>query len=150
VVKVKVPTAEYVAKKYIDVTPARAKYYEMETPKAADYWFDNTIAAAETYKAAVMAVDIDKRFSGGVRRVGAAKFKRKVEAVGVARYGPGVRAAEEDMKKGIAPYLEEIAKTDIPARKPRGDPENWERSRILGEALHKKGLELLAALVASS
>jgi len=149
-VKLKIPTAEDVAKKYVDVTPGRAKYYEIETPKAADDWFARTIEAAATYKTAVQVPNIDKLFSGGVKRVGAAKFKRKVEAVGVARYGPGVRAAEQDMREGIAPYLEELARIDVPARKPRGDPANLERVRVIFDALHKKRLEILAATVARS
>jgi len=149
-VKIIVPAVEDIAKKYVDVTPARAAYYEKEAPKAADRWFEHAVAAAAQYKAAVTAPNIEKMFAGGIKRVGAAKFKRKVEAVGIARYGPGVSAAEADFREGIAPYIEELARIDLPARKPRGDPGNLERVRVIFDALHKKRLEVLAATVARS
>ena len=140
-----VPSADEVAKKWADETPRRATYYEKATPPAADRWATNTTAAADNYKAAVQAVDIAKRFAGGIKRVGSAKFKRKVEAVGIARFGPGVSAALEDMKTGVDPYLAVIGATDIPDRKPRGDPANYERVKKIGVALNTKRLALLAA-----
>ena len=140
-----VPTAEEVAKKWAEETPRRASYYEKNTPPAAERWAAETIAAADNYKSAVQAADIGKRFSGGVKRVGAAKFRRKVEAVGIGRFGPGVVAAEEDMKSGVDPYLVVIAATDIGARKPRGDPANYDRVKKIGDALNKKRLAVLAA-----
>ena len=140
-----VPSADEVAKKWADETPRRATYYEKATPPAADRWATNTTAAADNYKAAVQAVDIAKRFAGGIKRVGSAKFKRKVEAVGIARFGPGVSAALEDMKTGVDPYLAVIGATEIPDRKPRGDPANYERVKKIGTALNTKRLALLAA-----
>jgi len=140
-----VPSAVDVAAKWAEETPRRATYYEKETPPAADRWATNAAAAADNYKAAVQAVDIAKRFAGGVKRVGATKFKRKVEAVGIARFGPGVAAAKEDMEKGVEPYLAVIAATEIGARKPRGDPANYERVKKIGTALNTKRLALLAA-----
>ena len=140
-----VPSADEVAKKWAEETPRRSTYYEKETPAAADRWATNATAAADNYKAAVQAVDIAKRFAGGIKRVGSAKFKRKVEAVGIARFGPGVSAALEDMKTGVDPYLAVIGATDIPDRKPRGDPANYERVKKIGTALNTKRLALLAA-----
>ena len=140
-----VPSADEVAKKWAEETPRRATYYEKETPPAADRWATNAASAADNYKAAVQAVDIAKRFAGGIKRVGATKFKRKVEAVGIARFGPGVAAAKEDMEKGVEPYLAVIAATEIGARKPRGDPANYERVKKIGTALNTKRLALLAA-----
>lgn len=140
-----VPTAEAVAKKWKEETPRRSTYYEENTPPAASRWESNAVAAAGTYKAAVSAADIGKRFTGGVKKAGAGKFERKVKAVGVSRFGPGVEAAEEDMKTGVDPYLAVIAATEIGARKPRGDPSNYDRVKKIGDALHAKRLALLAA-----
>jgi len=140
-----VPSAEDVAKKWAEETPRRSTYYEHNTPPAADRWEAESTAAADTYKSAVQAADIGKRFKGGIKRVGAAKFKRKVEAVGVGRFGPGVSAAQEDMKTGVDPYLAVIAATEIGVRKPRGDPANYDRVEKIGNALHAKRLAVLAA-----
>jgi len=140
-----VPTSDEVAKKWKEETPRRASYYEKNTPPAADAWETNASAAASTFKSAVQAADIDKRFKGGIKKVGAAKFQRKVKDVGVARFGPGVEAAEADMKSGVEPMLSVIAATEISERKPRGDPSNYARVKEIGDALHKKRLALLAA-----
>jgi len=140
-----VPTAEDVAKKWAEETPRRSSYYEKETPAAADRWATEAAAAAENFKAAVQAADIGRRFAGGIKKVGATKFKRKVEAVGVTRFGPGVSAAVEDMKTGVDPYLAVIAATELGARKPRGDPGNYDRVKKIGDGLHAKRLAVLAA-----
>lgn len=144
-VKAKVPSSADTAKKWAEETPRRATYYGTNTPGAASEWESNTIASAENYKNAIQAADIAKRFSGGIKRVGASKFARKVTSVGISRYGPGVTAAQSDMQSGIDPYLSEIASVELPSRKPRGDPSNYDRVTKIGAALNKKRLAILAA-----
>lgn len=143
--KITVKSASDVAQKWADVTPGKAGYYESEAPMAGAAWEANTIAAGGTYKAALSAAGIEKRFVGGVKKAGAEKFSRKVREVGVARYGPGVAAAQADMAKGIAPYLDVLAGLDIPDRGPRGSPGNYAIVEKVGSALHKKRLAVLAA-----
>lgn len=142
--KLIIPSAADIAKKWGDVTPARSAYYEAETPPAADLWETNTKGAKGTYKAAVADPKISDRFAGGVRGK-AAKFKRKVTDVGIARFGPGVSAAITDMQEGFDPYVAELAKIEVPDRKPRGDPANYEIVKKIGDPLHKKRLALLGA-----
>ncbi len=143
--RISVKSAAEVAQKWADVTPARASYYETEAPAAADEWFTNTTGAGGTYKAGISVAGIKERFVGGVRRAGAEKFRRKVKEVGVARYGPGVAAAKEDMAKGIADYLALLEGMEIPDRGPRGSPANYAIVQKVGDALHKKRLAVLAA-----
>jgi len=147
--KLKVKPREDVVAKWVEEAPRRAPYYEKYTPPAADDWESKAADAAPVYKAAVTAPDIDVRFKGGIKRVGAAKFKRKVLSVGVARFGPGITAAKEDYDVGVAPFLEELAVIDVPERKPRGDPANIKRVEAIFTALHKKRLAMLAALIRS-
>ena len=145
-----VKSVEKTVKKWVDVTPGRSTFYAEETPLAAEAWESETVAAAPAYKTSVAAADIDKRFKGGVKRVGASKFRRKVIDVGVSRYGPGISAAEEDYRTGVDWVLAEIAATEIPSRKPRGDATNYQRVQKLGDALHKKRLARLGAGVSAS
>jgi len=145
-VKLKVKPKEDVVTKWIEEAPKRATYYGKYTPAAAEDWEKNAVAAAGIYKSAVQAANIDKLFAGGIKRVGASKFRRKVESVGVSRYGPGITAAREDYEAGIDWVLSELAAIDIPERKPRGDPANYDRVRKIGEALHRKRLARYAAL----
>lgn len=143
--RISVKSATQVAQKWADVTPARASYYESEAPAAGAEWESNTAAAGGTYKAAISAAGIQDRFVGGVKRAGAAKFTRKVRDVGVARYGPGVAAAQEDMAKGFAPFQAILDGLEIPDRGPRGSPSNYAITQKVGDALHKGRLAILAA-----
>ena len=141
----KIASAAEIAAKWAEVTPGRQKYYEENTPEAATDWEAHALAAAPTFRAAVPASGIEKRFAGGVKQAGAAKFARKVSDVGVDRFGPGVRAAVPDMQSGVDPYVTVIAAVTPPARGPRGDPGNLERVRVFADALAKKRLALLGA-----
>ena len=143
--KLVVPSVEDIVKKWVEETPRRSVYYEKNTPAAAGRWATNAVAAESVYKAAVTAAGIEKRYAGGIKRVGAAKFERKVNAVGVGRFGPGISAAKTDFESGIKPYRDELAAIDIPVRKPRGDPGNLDRVRAIMDALYKKRLAILAA-----
>lgn len=143
--KITVKSAADVAQKWADVTPGKSSYYEAEAPAAAADWERNTIAAGGTYKAGISVAGIEKRFVGGVRRAGADKFQRKVESVGVSRYGPGVSAAKGDMESGFAPYRDVLDGLDIPDRGPRGSPGNYAIVEKVGSELHKKRLAVLAA-----
>lgn len=146
--KLIVPSAADIAAKWGEVTPARATFYEAETPKAADLWETNTKAAKGTYKAAVADPKISDRFVGGVRGK-AAKFKRKVTDVGVARFAPGIAAAVPDMETAFEPYATLLATIVVSDRKPRGDPANYGIVKEIGEPLHKKRLALLGAVASA-
>jgi hypothetical protein len=141
--KLKVPDPSTAARKYVDVTPARAAYYEAGAKGKGSEWERGASAAAARFKSAIQAADIDKRFLGGVKGKGS-KFDRKVETVGVSRYAPGVQAAEEDFRAGVTPYLEELARVDVPERGPRGAATNYQIVQKIGEALNKKRLALKA------
>ncbi|GAH72724.1 unnamed protein product, partial [marine sediment metagenome] len=108
-------------------------------------WEERASDSGGVYKAGVSVAGIEKRYVGGVKRAGAAKFSRKVRDVGVARYGPGVAAAKEDMSKGIADYVAVLDGMEIPDRGPRGSAANYAIVAKVGDALHKKRLAVLAA-----
>ena len=144
--RISVKSASEIADKWADVTPARASYYESEAPAAGAEWEANTVAAGGTYKAGINVAGIEKRFVGGVKRAGAAKFSRKVQSVGVARYSPGVAAAKGDFEAGFADYASLLDGMEIPDRGPRGSPGNYAIVEKVGSALHKKRLAVLAAL----
>ena len=145
-----VKSVEKTVNKWKDVTPGRASYYEEEASVAGSEWEKNTKAAEGTYKTAVAAANIGKRFSGGVSRVGGAKYERKVKDVGVSRFGPGIEAAEEDYRTGVEWVLAKIATIDLPARRPRGDPGNKARVGKIMDELHKARLARLGAGVSAS
>jgi len=142
-IKVK-PLAD-VVKKWVDVTPARAGYYEAEASVAGADWERSATAAAAAYKAGVSAPNIEKMYTGGVKRAGAEKYERKVKAVGATRFGPGVLAAEKDFSDGVGPMLDAIKGITLAPRQPRGALANYERVKAIGVELNKKRLALRAA-----
>lgn len=142
---IKVKSAAEVAKKWSDVTPGRAGFYESGAKGAGQDWENNTAAAAQAFKSAVTAPNIDKMFAGGVKKAGAAKYERKVAEVGTQRFGQGIVAGAQDYASGVAPMLETIAGVTLPARQPRGSDANIARVTAIASALHKKRLALRAA-----
>lgn len=142
-IKVK-PLADVVSK-WVDVTPARASYYEKEATVAGADWEKGATAARAAYKSGVTAPNIDAMYVGGIKRAGGAKYERKVKDVGVARFGPGVTAAEPDFSAGVEPMLSTIAAITLDPRQPRGAVANYKRVQDIGTALHKKRLALRAA-----
>lgn len=141
----KVPSAAEVAKKWLEVTPGRAGFYEAKATVAGDEWERETSAAAAAFKAAMAAANIGAMFAGGVKKAGAAKYNRKVRDVGVARFGQGVQAAGPDYQAGMEPMLATIAAVTPPARAPRGSESNLARVRAYSVELNKKRLALRAA-----
>lgn len=135
---IKIKSAAAIAKKWADVTPARSRQWEDEiraTP-TEDYSAP-AIAAAPIWEQGVMEAAARDGYAKGVAAK-AEKWKRKALAVGPGRFGPGVRAAEQDQATGFAPFREVIAALTLPPRGPRGAPGNYERVREVGEALHAK------------
>lgn len=143
--KVKIKPMAAIADKWAEVTPGRSEYYEAGVRDPLEDWESATVAAMAAYKASVSAPDIGKRHSGGVKRAGTAKWQRKSIDLGVNRFGPGVMAAKEDYNDGYAPHQATLAALDLPARKPRGDPANNERTKVINVALFKKRLALVGA-----
>lgn len=143
--KAKIGSVDDIAAKFGEVTPGRAPYYASGVENPLEDWETQTAAAMGAFKAAVSAADIGKRFAGGVRKAGTSKWKRKAIEVGVDRYGPGVMASVQDFKDGFEPYAAVIAATEMPDRKPRGDPGNYKRAEAIGTALFKKRLALIGA-----
>ena len=142
---IKVKALADVQKKWLEVTPQRSAYYQAGAVGAGDEWEKNTSAAAPAFKQAMTAANLEALYKGGIKRARAAKYNRKVEAVGVARFSQGVQAAGEDYGSGVSPFLDEIAKIDLGVRAPRGSISNYERVQKIGTALNKKRLALRAA-----
>lgn len=99
-------------------------------------WETATVEAVDAQKAGVELAIQNNSFEKGVKAAGTAKWKRKAKDVGAARFGPGVKAAKTDYSTGFGPYIPVIEGVTLPPRGPKGDPRNYERSQLIGEALH--------------
>lgn len=100
-------------------------------------WAQATAAAAGAQAAGVQAAIQAKRFEKGVAKAGSAKWAAKTGGKGAQRYAQGVQDAVADYEQAVAPYQQVIASTTLPPRGAKGDPKNYERVRVMGEALRK-------------
>lgn len=131
--------------KWSDRARGAADVFASEAEASADVWARNTQAAADNYGMSVTAAGIKLRFARGVAKAGAAKFARKIRDVAANRFAGGVEAATVDYKAGAEPYYSALATLTLSARKPRGDPANYNRVQEVGKALNAKRLALLGS-----
>jgi len=104
-------------------------------------WAQRTEASADNYNAGVQAAIANDSFSKGVRQSGTSNWKKKTVEKGRTRWAQGVAVGKSDYEKGITPYLEVINNVQLPPKRPKGDPGNIERVRVMSEALRRKKLE---------
>lgn len=140
---IKVKPIEASMTKWSENAARASEEFAVNAEAAAELWAGNTAKAADTFHQAITAPNMKERFRRGVTRAGAAKFARKIRDVARDRFGPGVAAATDDYKVGVEPYFSTIAALTLSARKPRGDPANYNRVQEVGKALNAKRLALL-------
>jgi hypothetical protein len=137
---IKVKDAATSAKKFATRAAAAAGDYAEGIRGSGGTWQNNSAAAAETYAAGVQDAISRNAFARGVQQAGGAKFEERAAGVGARRFPEGVRAAESDWAAGTAPFLQTIASLNLPPRRPKGDPANYQRSEAVGAALRARKL----------
>lgn len=135
---IKIKSPAEIAAKFARVTPGRSSEYAEGIQGTSPSAFESaTIASEQVYNQAIQQAIAQKRFAKGVQGSGS-KWQAKASTLGPGRFASGVADAADDYAKGFAPYAQVIAGLTLPPRGPAGDPKNFERVRILGEALRKK------------
>jgi len=99
-------------------------------------WAEATAEAKDAHAAGIQQAISENRFEKGVQAAGNSKWQRKATSIGAQRFGPGVAAAKSDYEAGFSPYASVIQGITLPPRGPKGDPRNYERTQIIGDALH--------------
>ena len=104
-------------------------------------WAEATVEAKDAQAEGVQNAIANGSFEKGVQKAGNTKWARKATGVGAQRFGPGVAAAQSDYETGFGPYVQVISGITLPPRGPKGDPRNYERTKIIGDALHAAKLQ---------
>jgi hypothetical protein len=138
-----VKSIEKSSTKWAENASRSATEYATNAAAAADDWARKTAAGTDNYAQAITAAGIKERFRRGVVAAGAAKYARKINDVAKDRFGPGVAAAKTDYTAGATPYYQLLAALSLSARKPKGDPANYNRVSEVGKAENAKRLALL-------
>lgn len=133
-----IKSAGTIAEKWSRVTPQRSADYEAGVRQPSKDWANNAAAAESSYEGGVQNAIQQKRFGKGIKNAGTGKWQQKTLEKGTQRWGPGVSVAQSDYENGFAPYRDEIERTPLPPRYPKGDPRNIERVSKLAKALHAK------------
>lgn len=126
-----------IAEKWSRVTPQRAQDYAQGVRSPRRSWAQGASDASDAWAQGIQEAVSDNRYEKGVSNAGDQKWQRKATTVGAQRFGPGVQAAKADYQQGFAPYVSVIEGTNLPPRGPKGDPRNYDRVRLMGEALHE-------------
>jgi len=134
-------SASEVGAKWARVTPERAADYDAGVRNPNKDWAQSTKNAEDTYKAGVTAGIARGAFGKGVDKAGTSKWQKGAIEKGIDRFGPGVQVAQTAYENGVAPYLDVIDRTTLPARYPKGDPRNMARAAAIAKALHDKKIK---------
>lgn len=132
----KVPDLSRVAAKWANNTGNATGSYADGVQNPKEDWQRSTLAAADNYKVAVTKAANDGRFSKGVQRTTTDKQIQASVQKGSERFAQGVALAGPDFAEGMAPVLQIIAATNLPPKKPKGDPSNIQRVAALAAAQH--------------
>lgn len=132
----KVPDLSRVAAKWSQNAGAASPSYADGVQNPKEDWQRQTVAAAENYKLATSKAIQEGRFVKGVQRVSTDQQIQASVQKGTARYGQGIALAGPDFATGIEPVLQVIATTQLPPKKPKGDPSNIQRVAALAAAQH--------------
>jgi hypothetical protein len=131
----KVPPITDVASKFARRAQMSQPEYESGVRNPSTPWAAAAIAAQPSYEAGVTAAISRKAFGKGVQAAGDARWTKGAVEKGPARFAQGVQLAEGDYAQRMAPVLDVIARTDLPARGPRGSAQNLQRMTPIPQAL---------------
>lgn len=124
--------------KWVRRASSATEEYKLGIQQPTAPWKASTLAAAPVHTAALQKAITNKSFEKGVARATDADWQNGALVKGAERFAPGVAAAEADYTKGFEPYKQVINNIVLPARGPKGDPKNYERSAVMGKALNAK------------
>jgi len=125
-----------IAAKWMQVSSQRSADYEQGVRNPRRDWMASTAAAATAYADGVSDAIADGRWSRGINKAGTAKWMANTIALGIPRWPQGIRNAQPAYRAGFEPYHAVITRTTLPPRYGRGDTRNYQRSQVMGDALH--------------
>jgi hypothetical protein len=133
---IKVKPVDQIVKKWQTRAAGAGADYTAGINNAGDSYVQNTLASKDAYAAGITAAVSDGRWEKGVQGTGGAKWKKNTVAVGAARFGQGVANATNEFTSAMQKVSSVIGGVTLGPRGPKGDPQNWQRSVAVGQALH--------------
>ena len=98
-------------------------------------WAAASAAGENNYKQGVTAAAARGAYGKGVKAAGDASWQKGAQIKGPSRYAEGVSLATDDWQKGYSPYHSAVAALTLPARGPKGSPQNLQRVNMVATTL---------------
>mgnify|MGYP001050440559 CR=1 FL=1 len=133
-----VKSMDKITNKWATVTPARLDYFLEGVETTEKDWATLTSGAKVAWESGLKEAIAKDLFSKGVRSAGTAKWRDAALKKGEVRWGPGVESAIDDYASDFAPYREVLQRITLPPKYGKNDPRNYERVKVIGNALHAK------------
>jgi hypothetical protein len=134
-----VKPVDRVVRKWIERARVAGPEYEagVSAPRVA--WDAAASAAEPIWKDAVTRAAAEGRFGAGVKAAGTQKWQSRAKAKGPGRFSEGVAVAEPDFRAGWTPIRAAIEAASLPARGPKGSPNQVQRFQAMRDALIAAG-----------
>ena len=131
------PTPDEVAKKWAERGSASGSEWVNQAAKST--WKTEAIAGEANYGKQMQKVISEKRREKGIEKASDAQWQEGIKK-NESRFTTGITNSQGKMSEGMTAVLNDIktAEAQLPPRGPKGSPENFQRSKMLGEELHKK------------
>jgi hypothetical protein len=115
-----------IADKWSTRAQAAGQAYKDGVSASTD-WATNTAQSAGNWATGVQQAASDGRFEKGVNAAGNATWQSGAINKGAGRYGPGVGLAKDKFSSGFSKFAQALTNATLPARFPKGDPQNVNR-----------------------
>ena len=99
-------------------------------------WAEATRAAAPAYAQGITQALANGSYEKGATAQAQSNWQQRASTLGAQRYSQGVQVSKDRYEQGFAPYRQAIEATTLPPRGARGSAENYQRSALMGQALH--------------
>lgn len=133
-----------IAAKWAVVSGRSGDAYQEGVEAPRKDWKSATQAANSNWEQGTQLAITRKAFKAGVDKSTTENWQKNAVDKGVPRYTAGVILSADKYERGFAPYADVIKATNLPDRKPKGDPGNITRVSVMAKALHDKKLALMS------
>lgn len=116
---------------------AAAGDYQAGVQQPRRDWATAASEANAIYQAAVTQAASQGRYAAGVKKVGSQKWQQAAMQKGPGRFAEGVGIATDEWQRGFSPYHQALSALSLPARGPKGSPQNIQRVAAVATALNQ-------------
>lgn len=134
---VNVPSTSDAAEKFSRRASAAGQDYQsgVENTSSQEQQ-EATLEAANRWETGVQDAIQNNAFSRGVSN-STKDWQTEALEVGASRFTQGASRAQGEYEESVQPFFDALESATLSPRGPRGSPENYDRSREVGQLLHE-------------